>query len=162
MGTHYISALEEYCHDQAGIHDEQSSRWLFINFLDELLLGFLAHKTLTGTVESLDEILYHDFWVFGVLEDTVYYGAFSCFDKEVVPERRDWMKDRIQEFLTSDMRVENAANLVSNFNCTTITAISFGHNEKGEQIQILYWHPIFTPNVAQAILKETVCHDDDQ
>jgi hypothetical protein len=162
MGSHYISALEEYCHDQAGLFSEDSNRWLFIRFLDELTTGYLAYRPITGELYDRDEILEHTFWVFGVMEDTAFYAPFSCRDENVSLEKRVRMKIWIRNAVSFRVNAENASDVMEYFHCKTLAAISFGKDEKGEDIKVLYWHPYFTSRTAMGLLRESVRFDDEE
>jgi len=157
---HHISALEEYCHHQAGILSEDSNRWLFINLLDELTMGYVARKTISGSLDDLDDVLKHRFWVFGIMDDGAYYAPFSVRSNPISEHERRKIKNRIRHLHGWTAPIERAADIVSLLEAKTIAAISFGRNEVGGRVTVLYWHPFFTEDIAIGLLKETVQIDD--
>lgn len=162
MGMHYISELEAYCHEQAGLFSEDSNRWLFIHFLDELTTGYLAYRSIAGEIQDRDEILNHEFWVFGVMEDQAFYAPFSCQDEEVSLETRERMKNWIRNIVNFRVNAENASDVMDHFHCKTLAAISFGKDENGKDIKVLYWHPYFTFRTAMGLLRESILFDDEE
>lgn len=160
MGTHLISALEDYCFDQAGVIPDDSDRWLFINLLDELTTGRLAHKTLSGRLNDLEDVLDHYFWVFGVLDGAGYYATFSAHTDPVPDETRAWMKARIREIRGWPSPIERAGDIAELLGFKSVAAISIGHDGAGWNTRALYWNPFFTADIALGLVRETVRIDD--
>ncbi len=58
--TASLEAIKAHMYEMAKDADVQSSLWIYLNFLDDLVSGFLAYRPLLGSIESLEEIIEHD------------------------------------------------------------------------------------------------------
>lgn len=162
MGTYRISALEEYCHDQAGIVPDVSPRWLFIHFLDELTEGLLAHRVLEGHLTDLDGILEHWFWVFGLMKNAedgeiyAYYRTFSRDEDPVSSHGQIYLRRTIEAMQGHPSDPGRAGEIIHLFGRQTIAALSVGSDSDNAPVITLYWHPFFTADIALGLLQETV------
>ena len=149
-----IAAIERQRDILAEGLEDTSSLWTYLYFLDDLAKGFLAYRTLSGSLAALDEILDHDTVVVGVREHGGVLVSHVHGEGPTQEAAVQAFHARLIELLPgSDVFPEDALKLLPYCGREVVAAITVSRESSPHPAITLFYLPQFEDAIIFAALK---------
>ncbi|WKZ29053.1 MAG: hypothetical protein QY323_06030 [Patescibacteria group bacterium] len=156
-----LEAIKAHMYEMAEGADASSSLWIYLDFLDDLVNGFLAYRPLFGNVESLEEILEHDALVVMAYE---HGGTMATYIHGENPEDVASASDALQTYLAhtlpgSSAYPAEALSTLAHTGREIVAAITMSRARSERPAVMLFYLPMFDEATIFAALKGAIAVD---
>jgi hypothetical protein len=152
-----LAIIEAHMYEMAAGVEDGSALWIYLDFLDDLVKGFLAYRPLLGNIESLTEILEHDALVVICHENGGTLATYVHGDDDVFEEASAAMQGYLMHAIpgSSEFPTE-ALSKLSYTGREVVAAITMSRARSERPAVMLFYLPLFDDTTIFAALKGAI------